>query len=123
MREARFFSQCFKCFLSIGNCSGVTPDDCRTQYILVFVNAYQSMHLVRDADSFDICCIYARFCQYSLCCLFQIFPPVFRILFRPTWFYSNNLRFCFRKECRRYTFTAFCVYQTRFYGRAADVIS
>ena len=123
MRKTALLSQRLECTLSVRHGTRIAPDNRRTQHVLILIYTHQPVHLVRDTDCLDFTCVYTRFCHNRLRGEFQVLPPAFRILFRPALFYCDDDSFCLREEGRRHTFACLSVHQTRFYGRASNVIA
>src|SRR5207342_3195037 len=80
MIQAEGMPQFIKCIRSILNRTAVTPDDSRTQGLPVFVNAYQAVHLIRNADRTDFVSLEWVFFSKQISCPHELFPPLFGIL-------------------------------------------
>ena len=123
MREAFLLAQRFKGLLSISNGTRVAPDDGGAQCLLILVDTHQSVHLVGDADGFDVGTVYARFGQDGLRSLLQVCPPAFWVLLSPSLLHCQDGCLALWKEGRGYTLAAFGIYQARLYGRTTYVIT
>ena len=68
------------CFLA---CTAIVPENCRTDYVVIFVQGYQTMHLTAKTNSSYLSSV------NILCQFFHTFhalcKPVFRFLLRPAW--------------------------------------
>ena len=123
MRQTELIAQCLESLFTVWNCTGVTPDNGRTQNPLIFIHTDKSMHLIGYTDSGYLILLYSTLRHYRLCSPFQIIPPHFRMLFRPSRMNGNNLRFRLRIKSRSYTFTGFSIYQTGLHRRTTDIVS
>ena len=70
--------------LAIGHGARVTPDDSIAQHLLVFVHAYEAVHLIRDADGLDVLALGACLRHNLLQCQFGVAPPHLGVLLCPS---------------------------------------
>ena len=54
MAQALLSTNLLESLLAIGNSARVAPDDAGTQHLQILINAYQTVHLITDADSHNI---------------------------------------------------------------------
>src|SRR5690606_7788855 len=100
----------------------VTPNYGISEGVAVFIDHYQPMHLVSNADSSNILRLEgAMGCQFSNRQL-RLLPPHIRRLFCPTRYNRKNgvflvLRILGRNDAS----LRICIYYRDFYGRGADI--
>ena len=110
MAQAFFCTQLFESFLTIGYCTRVTPDNCRTQCLQILVYTYQTVHLIRNTNSLDLLTFHIGVCHDFLQAKLCIIPPHLRVLLCPTSLNGHDRSFFLRIESCCYTFTRVCIH-------------
>ena len=90
--------------IAIRHCTSIAPDDGWTQGLALLVNAYEAMHLVRDADGLNILerSNGSSLAGYALGSLGKFVPPHFGFLFSPASLLGHNGGFCIGVLCTGY---------------------
>ena len=103
--------------------AAVTPDDRRPQDMFFFVHQYQSVHLVTDANGFDLIGGNLGLFEQHLGCEADIFPPDGRLLFGPSRLPGDHIHLMVRKSDHACYLVVSGFYQCRFDGRTSYVKS
>ena len=106
VRQALLATQITESSLAIRHSTWITPDNSRTQRLVVLVYTNQSVHLIWNTNGFNFFGLSATFSHNLLQWEFCVLPPRVRILLGPTCFNSHNRRFLFWEESRSHTLAA-----------------
>src|SRR5664279_518799 len=105
-----------KSFGTIAHSAAVAPDDGRSQGLVILIQAYQPVHLVRDTDGTNFIFLKWIFIVKQAGRLHQFLPPVLRILLGKTRLWRIYLHFRRGRKSRSQWLTTACVQQGSFYG-------
>ena len=100
-----------KCALAIGHGTRIAPYYGGAQGLQVFVNAYETMHLVRDANGLYVAGCGARLCHHLGQAELGVFPPRLWLLLCPARLNRQDGCLMTGIECRRNAFAAVGVYE------------
>ena len=112
MVQAKLFAQSVKRFGTIGHSTRIAPDDSRAQHLLMLIDTYQAVHLVRDANGGNVAACHAGLLQQLLRHNASVVPPVGGILFGPAtlWRVDGGLVRWIKRL--RHTLATLGIYQT-----------
>src|ERR1044072_9288511 len=123
MFEAIFMSQLCKSFVADAHSAAVAPDDGRTQYLLILIYTYQSVHLVGNAYTSYGFAVKGMLLLQQAGSMLYFLPLALGVLFGPASLRRLHRHFLRRARSACYTFAAGYIQQTGFYGRRPDIVT
>src|SRR5690606_6878903 len=105
-----FFTEPRQCFITIGNCAAITPNDCRTQHLLSLINQYKAVHLIGNSDGLYLARIETTFGKQTRAPLLDAIPPDFGVLLCPASLWTLDRQLGFRLGNRPKAFATLSVY-------------
>ena len=123
VRQCGLGAKALKCSRSNVDSPAIAPDNRRAQHLIGSINQYQAVHLIRNANGF-----YVIFCsrvstEQALSSLYHSLPPLVGMLLGPARLRRLHLHLAVGILGTQQGFPTFCVHQSRFYRRTADVVS
>ena len=123
MLQAIIFTQIGKGLIAKGYGAAIAPNNGRTKRLVVFVDYYQTVHLVRNTDGGHLRGVKNKLIFEFVRGVYCFAPPVGGLLLGPARLVGYHAHFLVGGGGHGQGFARFNVQQGNFYRRAAEVVA